>query len=153
MELNNIEITVTDADLAAIIARRASGDDSPVSDIHASINEDGVIAAGKFRAGFIKGSFEATVSLEADGRFVLARLARLKALGPVGNMFKGMILSAVRKKLGDVPGVDSDEDAIRIDPQVLLAAKGVAAQFETLAISSRQGGLTLKLSGRLDCPV
>jgi hypothetical protein len=151
LELNSIEITITDADLATLLSKYSPGADAPVSDLLVKIEADGVKASGKFQAGFLKGSFEALVSLRAEQQVVLATLADLKALGPVGGMFKGMIMSSVQKKLGDMPGVSGDDDAIRFDLTEFLAGRGVAATFQTLAISFAPGRLTLKLSGQLDC--
>ena len=151
MELNAIEITITDDDLRSLVSKYAPGDDAPVSDLTAHIDADGVRAGGNFQAGFLKGSFEAGVSLRADGRVVLATLTELKALGPVGDMFKGMIMSAVQKKLGDIPGISSDEDALRFDIETLLAGLGLTAKLGTLAIHFAPGRLTLQLSGSLDC--
>jgi hypothetical protein len=153
LELNAIELTITDGDLRAIIDKYVRQDDLPVSDLDAHIGADGVIVRGKYQAAFLKGSFEATVSLAADGQVVLAALADLKALGPVGNMFKGTLTSALQKKLGDIPGVSGDKDTIRIDAARLLAERGLAVQVATLEIHCAPGRLTLKLSGSIDCAV
>jgi len=153
LELNNIELTVTDADLAAIVDKYAPGDDAPVGDLAARIDSDGVTISGKLQAGVLKGSFEAGVALRAEGRIVVMGIARVKALGPVGNMFKGMLMSTLQKKLGDTPGVSSDADTIRIDPQRLLASRGVGLTLDTLAITFAPGRLTAKLAGSLDCDV
>ena len=151
LELNAIELTITDSDLRAIIGKYVPGDDLPVSDLEAQIGSDGVIVRGKYQAAFLKGSFDAAVSLRADGQVVLATLADLKALGPVGNMFKGALMSMLQKNLGDIPGISSDGDAIKFDLEILLADHGITAKLGTLDIRCAPGRLTLKLSGEVDC--
>lgn len=150
LELNAIELTVTDGDLSALIDKYVRGDDLPVSGLDAQIGADGVIVRGKYQAAFLKGSFEATISLVADAQVVIATLADLKALGPVGNMFKGMLTSALQMKLGDIPGVSGDKDAIRFDLARLLADRGLAAEFAVLEIRCAPGRCTVKLSGSID---
>ena len=151
MELNAIELTITDGDLRAAIDKYVRDDDLPVSDLDARIGDDGVIVRGNYQAAFLKGSFEATVSLRADGEVVAAALADLKALGPVGNMFKGTLTSALQKKLVDIPGVSGDKDTIRFDLARLLADRGFAAKLGALEISCAPGRLTVRFSGSLDC--
>ena len=151
MELNNIELTVTDADLSALVGKYAPGDEAPVSDLAAMIDERGVIVSGKFQVAVLKGSFEATVALRGEGQMVMATLAEVKALGPVGNMFKGTLMGMLQKKLADVPGVSGDEDAIKVDLADLLASRGITASVGELVISCAPGRLTLKLSGELGC--
>ena len=150
LELNAIELTITDSDLHAIIDKYAPGDDSPVSDLDAQIGPGGVVIRGRYQAAFLKGTFEATVSLRAEGRVVLATLAKLKALGPVGNMFKGTLMSALQKILGDIPGVSGDKDTIRFDVSRLLADRGLAVQLAALEIRCSPGRGTVKLSGSID---
>ncbi len=81
---------------------------------------------------------------------VAATLTDLKALGPVGNMFKGTLMSALQKKLGDIPGDSGDKDVIRFDPARLLADRGLAVQIAALEIRCSPGRLTVKLSGSID---
>lgn len=150
MELNTIELTITDADLRAVIDQYVPGDDLPVSDLDARIDAAGVVVSGKYQASFIKGSFEATVSLQAQGQVVGAAIAELKALGPVGNMFKGVLMSGLQKNLGDIPGVSGDKDSIRFDVSQLLADRGFDAKFDSLEMSCNPGRLAVKLSGSID---
>jgi len=150
LELNAIELTITDGDLRALIDKYVRDDDLPVSDLDARIGDDGVIVRGNYQAAFLKGSFETTVSLRADGDVVAAALADLKALGPVGNMFKGTLMSALQKKLGDIPGVSGDKDTLRFDVSRLFADRGLAVQIAALEIRCSPGKLTVKLSGSID---
>jgi len=149
MELNALEMTVTDRDLRTVI-EKYSGDGPPVSDVNAHFSDEGLVVTGKYEAGPLNGKFEATVSLRADGQVVTASLDRLKALGPFGGMLKGRIISALLEKLGDLPGISGEKDAIRCDIRQLLAARKFDAQFETLEILPQTGRLTLKLSGSID---
>jgi len=151
LELNNIELTVTDDDLRSLVGKYAPGEGAPVTDLAAKIGEGGVTISGKFKAGILKGSFDASISLRADGQMVLATLTELKALGPVGGMLKGVLMTKLQEKVADIPGVSSDEDAIRIDIEKVLAARGVTSKLRTLEIQFAEGRLTLKLSGSLDC--
>ena len=150
MELNAIELTVTDGDLRAILGKYVCCDELPVSDLEARIGDDGVIVSGKYQAAFLKGAFEATVALRADGQVVLATIADIKALGPVGNLFKGMLMSTLQTKLGDIPGISGDDDAIKCDLAMLLSDRGFAAKLGALEIGCAPGRLTVKLSGSLD---
>ncbi len=120
------------------------------ADLEATISAGGVEIRGNYQAAFLKGEFEATISLLADGQVVLATLADLKALGPVGNMFKGVLMSMLQKHLGEIPGITGDDDAIKFDLAVLLADRGFAAKLGTLEIRCAPGRLTLKLSGSID---
>jgi hypothetical protein len=147
LELNAIELTVTDGDLRSMIDKYVPGDDLPVSDLEARVGDDGVVVSGKYRASILKGSFEAIVSLRAEGQVVLATLTKLKALGPVGAMFKGVLMSALQKKLADIPGICGQDDAIKFDLAVLLARRGVAVTLSTLEIRCAPGALAVKLSG------
>ena len=153
MELNAIELTVTDDDLRAVIDKYVCADGLPVNDLDAQIGADGVIVRGKYHAAFLKGSFEAAISLSAESPAVLVTLSDLKALGPVGNMFKGLLMSELQKKLCDIPGISGDKDAIKFDLHRLLADRGLAVQLAALDISCRPGRLTVKLSGSIDCAV
>ena len=150
MELNAIELTITDGDLRAVIDKYVCSDDLPVSDLDARIGADGVVVRGGYQAAFLKGSFEATVSLRAEGQVVVATLAQLKALGPVGNMFKGTLMSVLQKNLVDIPGVSGDKDSIRFDVARLLADRGFAVKLAALDIRCSAGRGTLKFSGSID---
>ena len=150
MELNAIELTVTDSDLRAIIDKYVRDDDLPVTDLGAHIDDGGVVVEGKYQAAFLKGSFEAAISLRAEGQVVLAAISELKVLGAVGNVFKGALMSALQKHLDDIPGVSGDKDAIRFDLVRVLNARGFAARFAALEIDCSSGKLTVKLSGSID---
>jgi len=152
MELNALELTVTDRDLRGAIDTYA-GDGLPVSDIEARFDADGLTVTGKYQAGPLKGSFAATVSLQTDAHTVIATLEKLDALGPFGGMFKGAIVSALLKKLGDLPGISGEKNAVRCDIRQLLAARGLDARFETLDITQQTGKLTLRMSGSIDAAV
>ncbi len=151
MELNIIELTITDEDLASLVGKYALPEDAPVKDLAARIDEGGVTVSGKFHAGILKGAFDACISLQVDGRIVVATLTELKALGPVGGMLKGVLMTKLQEKVSDVPGVSSDEDTIRIDIAELMATKGIAMKIETLEIGFAAGKCMLKLSGSMDC--
>jgi hypothetical protein len=150
LELNAIELTVTDGDLRALIDKYVCAADLPVSDLDAQISADGVVVLGKFQAAFLNGSFEATISLAAEGQVVAAALVDLKALGPVGNMFKGMLMSTLHTKLGDIPGISGDKEVIRFDLARLLADRGFAAKLAVIEIRCEPGRCTVKLSGSID---
>jgi len=152
MELNAFELTITDRDLHSAIEKYA-GDGLPVSDIEARLFADGLEVRGKYKAGPLDGPFEVTVSLRTDGDAVIATLEKLKALGPFGGMFKGAIVSALLKKLGDLPGISGGKDAVRCDVRQLLKAKGLDVQFDALDIIQRAGKLTLKMSGSVNAAV
>ncbi|MCP4377055.1 MAG: hypothetical protein GY794_12860 [bacterium] len=150
MELNTIEITLTDADLRAMVTKYAGSDDIPVSDLDARIDTSGVVISGEFKAAFLKGSFEAIVSLTTSGQTVIATLAELKALGPVGNMFKGLAVSMLQEKLADIPGISGDGETIKFDLPQLLAQRGLEARIDSLDISFAAGRLAVSLSGSLE---
>ena len=150
LELNAIELTITDDDLRAVIDKYVCADDLPVSNLDAQIVADGVIVRGKYQASFLKGSFEATISLAVDGQVVAAALADLKALGPVGNMFKGTLMSVLQKNLYGISGISGDKDTIRFDVSRLLADRGFVAEVGTLEIRCSPGRLTVKLSGSIE---
>jgi hypothetical protein len=150
LELNTIELTLTDADLRAVIGKHVGTDDLPVRDLDARIDAGGVIISGNFKAAFLKGSFEAIVSLTASGQTVIATLTEFKALGPVGNMFKGLVVSTLHEKLADIPGISGDGDAIKFDLPPLLADRGLVAKIDSLDIRCAPGRLAINLSGSLE---
>jgi len=150
LELNAIELTITDDDLSVVIDKYVRDDNPHVSDLEARIGAEGIIVCGKYHAAFLKGSFEGTVSLRAADGVIEVALADLKALGPVGNMFKGTLMSALQEKLGDIPGVSGDKDVVRFDVVRLLADRGLAVQLAALDIQCSAGRCAVKLSGSID---
>ena len=146
MKVENIRISITDQDLNELIRSRFP-DNAPVRDLAACVQRDGIAVTGKCSVKFVPIRFEAILCPRADGGVLVVELANLKAVGPLGNALKGVLMSFARDALSEVPGVDGDGNEIRFDFRDLLASKGIVCEFESMCVQTHSGTLTLELSG------
>ena len=150
MQVEALRVCITDHDLGVLIEGFLP-DDQLVDELSACIVDDGIVATGKLNVKkLVKVPFEALIRPWAEGEVVRLELANLEAVGPLGNMLKGILVSLLRRSLPELPGIDGDSSEIRCDLRKLLESKGIACEFEALKVQTHSGKLVLELSGSVD---
>ena len=126
MQIQSLKLTLTDADLAALLTGKIPPGEG-IEDVQARLTPEGVVLAGKYVAGFgFKMPFETLWKLEAAGTEVHARLDNVKVSGlPVpAGMIRSGLLAAVRERAQAHPGVRVTDEAVIVDLPAAALARG-----------------------------
>ena len=100
MEINALELILTDADLAALIEKH-SPPDLPIEDLKVTFRPEGVCVQGSYPM-LVRVNFECWWTVEAADGKVRCAIAKLKAMGMPAMVFKSAVLKVLE-------GVAKDE--------------------------------------------
>lgn len=136
MEIQSLRLLVTDADLAAQVARALPPGEA-IEDLEARFTPEGVVVSGKYPTPFFKVSFETVWVPEPAGAEVRVRLGEVKVAGLPGNLLRGALMKMVRDNVEGRPGVRMEEEAVVVHFAELARAQGVnlAVRFREIRLS------------------
>ncbi|MGN1359415.1 MAG: hypothetical protein ACI4X9_03050 [Kiritimatiellia bacterium] len=145
MILRALSFTLTDSELSANFPR-AFEQVKQIKDPKLSFEDGAIIFSGKFVAGIIPVPFQAhcALSAEEDGKVLRVCLQKVKAA-----FFSGggeQIISAMKDKIGVVPGVRPEGDSLYITLSEIGATKGMHIQGQLKSITIGNHELTLELA-------
>lgn len=139
MRIDSLKLTVTDADVAAMV-REALPEHDKIDNLKASLTPGGVVVAGEYPTPFgLKMAFETVWQLTPAGRAVEATLATLNVAGMPAKMLRGVLLGMIRDSVADQPGVTMEGERIRIDLPEVACEYGFDVEVTVTAISLSDG--------------
>ena len=91
--------------------------------------------------------FEVTLLISSNRNFVRFNFDKVKALGPIGDMFKENIIKLIMEKLPPDIGASSESSNIYIDVNKMLKVKKIDAEIDNVDFSIRDKAVSLSVSG------
>jgi hypothetical protein len=141
MIVQAVKVVLEESELAAQV-RAALGAVSQLKEVTFGLVPGAVIVGGKFQLGFaIPFETQWTVEVLEQGLRLGVRLAHVSVglIGMSASMVSSQVMAALAQKLQGVPGMAVENDAIMLDPAVVLASKGVRLEAQVKRISVLQG--------------
>src|SRR5262245_1584449 len=105
MELHALDLLLTDADLAALIATHSPAD-LPIEDLKVTLRPEGVCVQGSYPM-LVRVNFECWWTVEVAAGKIRCAIAKLKAMGMPAMVFKSAVLKVLE-------GIAKDEFWIAI---------------------------------------
>ncbi len=81
-----------------------------------------------------------------------AKIVKIEAVGPVGNMLRSLILNVIVKMLPEKFGIRSFRNSIKIYINKILSIKDARPNVKVNEINIEKGILKVSLSGNIDPP-
>ncbi len=144
MNLNRIELTLTEADLNALIDRFAPRE-GRVTRLHIDLREGLLVVTGQVRV-ILNVPFEVTLRLDAEDSRISAQLVSIKPMRLVTEPFKETILDKIAERL---PGAEHRGDALYFDLNTLIQSRGLGGEIRMLSLRTAEGAVTLEFCGSL----
>ena len=145
MDVNALELVVTDADLAALVEKHVPADLS-IEDLKVTIRPEGICMQGSYPM-LVRVNFECWWTAEVSAGKIRCAISKLKALGMPAMVFK----SAIIKVLGDFAKNEFwraiDGETVVLDPEFLLARDVLPGHLNLKSIALGEGTATV-LAGR-----
>ena len=145
MELHALRVSLTEQDANDLI-RRYMPPDSPVEDVRVQLTPEGLIVTGQYPF-FIAVKFETVWELGVQQGHVFARLARFRAMGVPGNIFKSAIMKLVEDAARREDWVRIHGDVILADAERGYAKYATPVRLNLRAITITAGQLTVEAGG------
>ena len=139
MEIHSLKVSLTEQDLNGLLQKHIPRD-QPVEDLAIRLAPEGVYVKGVYPL-FINVSFETLWELAAQGGKISARLARLKAMGMPGNVFKSAILKVIADAVGKEDWVKIDGETVVLDLERMLLEEGLVARTNMKSVTCQAGSL------------
>jgi hypothetical protein len=139
MEIRALSLRVTEDELNDWIGRLLEGSDK-VERLRVRVGTEGLVADGQAEFMGYDVPFDATIELQADGGFVVLRLARFEAAGffPLPGWF---ILKKLEKHQSEWLRVDSD--CVFLNVEALLETRGISLATNLSGVRCEPGALSL----------
>ncbi len=142
-----MNVVVEEGEVAAYV-RQALGGVSQLKEVTVGLGDGTVTIGGAFQAGLAI-PFESVWSAECldSGRRVGVRLVSVSVrfFGLSSANLSAQVMAAVAQKFEGVPGVSLDGERILLDPQVLLASRGVRLEGAVRRIAVRPGRVEVEV--------
>src|SRR5262249_14070561 len=142
MEIQALRVLITEDDLNSLL-KEYGPKDVPLEELRLRISPEGIVVTGVYPL-LVNISFETVWELSVRDGKACARLAKLKALGMPGNIFR----SALLKLLGDAartePWLQIDGDSVVVDVDRALLAEGLRAKSNLTGFVCRDGELVIE---------
>jgi hypothetical protein len=143
MDLEALRLVITDADLAAL-ARRLVPADGPVGDLRPAVVAGAVRLSGNYRGLVIPLPFTTAWEPSVRNGFVCLRLAGVSVVGVPAGLLQGMFLDAFRDAARRVPGASVEGDALLLDLDRALAARGIPLRTNLKSVRCEPGRMTVE---------
>jgi len=147
MIIQALRVVLEEAELAAKLKDGLAAA-SQLKEVTFSLVPGAVKVGGKFQVGFsIPFETEWTVSVLDAGRGLAVRLAQVSVgmIGLSAAMVSSQVMNALSQKLQGVAGLVVENDAVLLDPAVLLASKGVRLAATVRRIDVMRGSVEIEV--------
>ena len=143
MEIQSLKLLLTDADLAAFLAKNAPKDE-PIEDLQAHFTPDGVLVTGRYPTPFMSVHFETVWQLASAGTDVRAKLTAIRVLGLPGNVLAGALMKMVGDAVEGKPGVRVENDEVVVHVAEAARAEGVEVAVNFTAVRCSIGAAVIE---------
>lgn len=145
MEIHNLSLTLTNADLSDFVTKYMASLES-VESLSLEIISGGIVLRGYYRT-MLRIRFETNWALSANDGKLHARLQKINAMGLPISVFRGLFLKLIKQVAHSFSWVEQHPDALLINPETLAATEGFQLRCQLSDISCLPGQLQL-LVGR-----
>ncbi len=143
MEIQSLKFMLTDADLKAL-AGEFLPDDAPVKNVRLSIVEGAIQVSGDYPTALLNVPFQTTWEPVIQDGKVRLRLADLRVVGLPGGMLRGLFLGGFRQIAAKVPGASVEDQTLVLDPDRMLATRGIPLKTNLKLIRCEAGRMTIE---------
>jgi hypothetical protein len=147
MEIQALKLFITDADLAALVARYLAEAET-IEELQVRLTPEGVVLSGKYPAAFFKVPFETVWQVIAAGPDVHVKLDAVRVAGLPANLLRGALMKTVRDKLEGQPGMRVDEDSVIIHVTDAARAHGVDVRVHFTTVRMSIGAAVVEASSQ-----
>ena len=141
MEIHALKVRITEQDLANL-SRRALRDQDQLSDVQIRIADGGIVIAGNLRL-IMRVAFETRWSITIKSGKLALTLSELRAGGVPAGMLKGVLMSMIQSEVESQAGMAVDDETIVVDPDRVLAGRGLLVRTNLVGVECASGSLTL----------
>ncbi|HEX3315275.1 MAG TPA: hypothetical protein VHR72_10315 [Gemmataceae bacterium] len=145
MDVNALELVLTDADLAALISKHAPAD-LTVEDLKVVFRPEGICVTGSYPM-LVRVNFECWWTAEVTAGKVRCMISKLKAMGMPAMVFKSAVVKVLESFAKDEFWIAIDGETVVLDPEFLLARYVAPGHLNLKAIALGEGTATVT-SGR-----
>ncbi len=142
MEIQALKLTVTEKDLNELVRRHLPAE-QPVEELEIRVAAEGLCLTGVLTL-FIDVKFETLWTVSVQQRQVLARLARFKAWGMAGSVFKSAIVKLLADAARDADWLHRDGDSLLVDVDRFLRQNGLPLKTNLSAVLCQEGHLLIE---------
>jgi hypothetical protein len=143
MEILALKLFVPEDAVNRLVAEHTPKD-VPVQHLNVRLTPEGVRVQGEYPTVFMKVAFESLWSLAiADGKLEV-HLTDVKVSGFPATMLRGLIFKMLKESTEREPGLSVDGEALRIDLDRFLAAKGLPLKVNLRGVLCSLGSLVVE---------
>lgn len=142
MEIHALHVLFTEQDLNELVRKHLPKELS-VEDVRVQLTPEGVHVTGVYPF-FINVKFETVWQPSVQAGKAVVRLARFKAMGVPGNIFKSAIMKLVEDIARKEPWVTVTADQVVVDPDQACLRYAVAARTHLRSIVVQAGVLVIE---------
>jgi hypothetical protein len=142
MEIQALRMVVSEQDLNDLL-RRYLPPEQPVEDLRVQLSADGIHVTGQYPF-FISVKFETVWEVGVVDGLASIRLAKFKAMGVPGNIFKSAIMKAIEDAARKESWIRIAGDQVLADLEAACAKYAVAARLRLKSIAVQPSLLLLE---------
>jgi len=143
VELHALSLTVTEADLNAIVGQLLRPD-AAVRNVQVKMIEGAVQVSGTYPKLLVPVPFTATWATSAEAGKLCLRLTGLSVVGVPAGMFRGVVFTAAGRLAVAVPGVTVEGDRIVIPVEAVLQTRGIPLVCHLKVVRCMTGKLVIQ---------
>jgi hypothetical protein len=144
MELDLLRLVVTEVDLNRELASHQPADMS-LENLAARILPEGIRISGSYSLMVMSLSFETLWTLTGKADTIEARLSDLQVAGFPASKLRSLLLKVLYDSIPPKPGVNVDNDMLRVNLTELLASEKVPLRVNLAGIDCYQGRLVVRV--------
>ena len=141
MDVNALELVLTDADLAALIEKHAPAD-LTVEDLKVTFRPEGICVTGSYPM-LVHVNFECWWTAEVVAGKIRCAISKLKAMGMPAMVFKSAVLKVLEGFAKDEFWIAIAGEEVVLDPEYLLARYLSPGHLNLKAITLGDGTATV----------
>jgi hypothetical protein len=146
MDIQNLHLLVTEADVNQLMDRFLPKN-GPVENVRVRLRPEGIDVVGDYPTPLGKMGFETLWTVEAVGGQVHAHLAALKVAGVPAGLLRGVLLKTLRDVTAREPGVQIEDETVRINVEEALRAQGFPLRVYLTSVRCGPGSLFVEAGG------
>ncbi len=149
MVVQELKLVVEESDVVSRL-RASLGEVNQVRDVNFALTPGLVRIGGKFQAGLtIPFDTQWSVDVLEGGQRLGVKLAGVSVgfFGMSAATVTEQVMGALAQRLKDVAGISVEGDSIMLDPDILLAEKGIRLGAPISRIEIKQGCVELEVGG------
>jgi hypothetical protein len=142
MEIQALRMSITEQDLNELV-RRYMPPDQPVENVQVRLISEGIEISGTYPF-FISVKFETTWELGVVNGLAAVKLAKFKAMGVPGNIFKSAIMKVIEDAAKKETWIKVSGDQVLADVEVACSKYAVPARLRLKAITVQTGEVVIE---------